>query len=161
MIKKIFLAIVLLPAISSCKSSSAFDYSQSIIQKEKKITPDIQETEEKVGKYAMANQYDSIGIVGKKMEEKIAAVINEIKEMKTPAVKEITNFKTASIHYFEFIKSLYTAYKNFGNADSDTERERQKEIISEIAAKTRDAISEVQLAQEKFATANGFKLEKK
>lgn len=161
MIKKIILAVLLLPAISSCKPSSAFNYSESIIQKEKKLTPDIKETENKVARYATANQYDSIGIAGKNMEQKVEAVINEIKEMKTPAAKEIANFKTAAINYFEFIKSLYTAYKNFGTAESDTEREKQRGIISEISSKTQDAVNDIQSAQKKFADANGFKLEKK
>ncbi|MBL7702162.1 MAG: hypothetical protein JNM14_07925 [Ferruginibacter sp.] len=162
MLKNLVFAAIILISIASCKSSKkkAFDYSENFVKKEKSISDDITKTEEKVARYAAVQQYDSIAIAGEKMEKLVDDKIQEIKKEPVPDVKEAANFKEACIKYFTFIKALYTAYKDFGKASSDTEREAVRTKLVELTDKKQAVIDDIKAAQKKFADANDFKLEK-
>lgn len=144
-----------------CKSRAAFDYSENFVKKEKSLSADITSTELKVGRYMEAEQYDSIAIASEKMEAEVDAVMKQVKDEPAPAVKEGDNFKEAGVKYFAFIKSMYTAYKEFGNAKSTDGRQAALDKIKDIVARRTDAVSEIQQAQRKFADANGFQVQKK
>lgn len=162
MLKKLFFAAILLISIASCKSSKkkAFDYSENFVKKEKSLSENITKTEENVARYAAVQQYDSIAIAGEKMEKLVDDKIQEIKKEPVPGVKEAENFKEACIKYFTFIKTLYTAYKDFGHASSDTERDAVRSKLVELTDKKQTVIEDIKTAQKKFADANDFKLEK-
>ncbi len=162
MLKKLTFAIILMISIASCSSKkAAFDYSENFVKKENSLLNDITSTENKVERYVAAEQYDSIAIAGEKMEQLVETKIQEIKKEPAPDVKEAANFKEACIKYFEFIKSMYTSYKEYGRATDDSEREKAKARVIEIAGSKRSAMTAMQTAQKKFADANGFRLEKK
>src|SRR5690349_12304071 len=119
MLKNLTIALVLVISIASCKSKAAFDYSQDFVKKEKSLLPDITSTEDKVSGYVSAGQYDSIAIAGERMEKIVDEKLQEIKKSSVPDVKEGENFKEACIKYFEFIKSMYTNYKEYGRAATE------------------------------------------
>ncbi len=54
---------------------------------------------------------------------------------------------------------MYTVYANFGSAGSDEQRETQWQKLFELVGKKNESIKAMQDAQQKFANANGFKLE--
>lgn len=156
----LFLIAMAVFSICSCQSKAAFKFSEDIVQKEKSLTADITQTEEEVGRFAEEAKFDSVAIVSERMEEKVAAKIEEIKAMKTPVAKEAENFKTATLHYFSFIKSVYTHYKNVGLAKADEARQEAATKLTDIEARRDVAINLMQQAQQKFAKANGFRIEK-
>ncbi|MBL0130671.1 MAG: hypothetical protein IPP43_05775 [Chitinophagaceae bacterium] len=66
MFKKLLLIALLFTGLVACKSKGAFNYSQSIVAKEKSLEPEIRATEKNVEKYLTAAQYDSVAIAGEK-----------------------------------------------------------------------------------------------
>ena len=160
MLKQLMLLVTVVFCIAGCKSDDAFNYSQDFVKKEQSLLPDITKTENLVNIYMETKQYDSIAIAGGKMEMLVNSKIKEVKENPAPNVKESDNFKEACIKYFQFIKSMYSGYKEFGMAQTDVAREEKMKELFEISNKKTAAINAIQIAQKKFADANGFKLEK-
>lgn len=161
MLKKISFAILVLAALASCKSKTAYNYSQNFVTKERSLNADIESTEEKVGRYAKYEQFDSIAVAGERMEKLVDSKLQEVKDEPAPDVKEGANFKAAAIKYFEFIKSMYTAYKAYGNAKTPEERDEKLNAIRTIVDQKPTVIADIQSAQKKYADANGFKIENK
>jgi len=159
MTRKILFAFIITCMIASCNSKSAFNYSQDIVKKEQSLTADITSTEEKVKNFLDKEQFDSIAAAGAKMEKLVDSKLAEIQSQPAPDVKEAPAFKEASIKYFQFIKSMYTGYREFGSATTPEGREEQMTKLRNIVMQKTDAISAMQKAQKKFADANGFKLE--
>lgn len=159
MIKRILFVLIVAVSLVSCKSKSAFNYSQDIVKKEKSLMNDINSTEANVEKFIAAEQYDSIAAAGARMEKLVDAKLTEIKDQPAPDVKEGEAFKDASVKYFSFIKSMYSGYRTFGSVSTPEEREKQMDKLRELVSKKTQVISDMQAAQKKFANANGFKLE--
>jgi hypothetical protein len=158
MIKKLLIVLIVFSVFSACNPQAAFNYSQNIVKKEQSLTPDITSTEQKVKVFNEKEQFDSIAVAGRRMEKLVDDRLNEIKEQPAPDVKEGPAFKDASIKYFEFIKSIYTGYKNYGNAAAET-RQQEMSKLQQMVLKKADAIADMQHAQRKFASANGFRIE--
>jgi hypothetical protein len=159
MTKNIFIALVVLCFLSSCKSKDAFNYSQDFVTKERAMIPDIDSTEDRVSRYADAGLYDSITVASTVMEKKFDVVIDGIKEKPAPDCKDGEHFKSEVIKYFDYMRSIYTAYKDFGNAPEDG-REAVRTRISDIVAQKPQVLADIKQAQNEFADANGFTVEK-
>lgn len=157
--KKLLIACLLFTSLIACKSKSAFDYSQNVVAKERSLEKYISETEDKVEKYADKEQFDSIAVAGEKMEKMIQDKIDEINAMDVPKAKEADNFKAAIMKYFNYMKSIYTGYKNVGRAASAEERTTLVLQLQKLVGEKQAAISDMQRAQKKYAEANGFKVE--
>lgn len=150
--------IAILFFIASCQSKSAFEFSNTIVKMEKELVPDIEKTESDVQRYISVANYDSIAIAGQRMESLVDAKLTELKNLPAPKAKDADNFKIASIHYFEYLKSIYTSYKNFGMQKTDETREIEKDKLLDLVNKKQAAIDDMQNAQRRFADANGFKI---
>ena len=158
---KLLFAFILLASITSCKSKSAYKYSQDIVSKERSLVPEMTSTEEKATTYVTAGQFDSLAILAEKMEKLVQQKIDEINAMPVPDAKEVDQFKNSSLDYFKFIKSLYTSYKELGNASSDEERQEVLTDLQSILNNKFKVAGEMQAAQKKYADANNFKVESK
>ncbi len=157
--RKMLLPLIAVIMLISCNSKSAFNYSQDIVKKEQSLLPDITSTEDKIRDFLSSEKYDSIAAAGERMEKLVDAKLNEIKDQPAPDVKEAQPFKDATLKYFRFIKSMYTGYKDFGNAKTAEDRESEMAKLRQIVNDKTQAIQDMQAAQKKFASANGFKLE--
>ena len=159
MLKKIFAVALLATILVSCKSKSAFNFSEDIVKKERSLEPAVQNVEAKIDDFFRAGQFDSVAAAAEKMENSIQQKIDEIEAMKVPDAKEADNFKAASITYFKFMRSVYTKYKEIGKAESDEEKQK---LVQEMQGMIKDkdkVISDMQAAQRKFASENGFKVQ--
>ena len=143
--------------LSACQRGSAYSYSETIVNKERSLTPLVVETETKAEKFMTSENYDSLVVVSKKMEDAVQQRIDEIRKLPAPDVKEGENFKAASLRYFEYFKSIYTSYKAYGQA-SEQDRSAARENMIALVDKKQKAIDDMQAAQKKFADANGFRL---
>ena len=121
--------------------------------------PAVDSTEDRVGRYADALQYDSIRIVSAELEKKFDGAIDEMKQKPAPDAKGGELFKSEALKYFEYMKSIYTAYKDFGAA-TDEDREAVRARFLELMQKKESVIQNIKVAQKEFAAANGFKIEK-
>lgn len=161
MFKKLLLGCMVLCSLAACKSKTAFNYSEDFVKKERSLLPDINATENSIKEFMEKEQYDSIAIVAGKMEDIVDAKLKEIKDQPAPDVKEGENFKEAGIKYFQYIKSMYTGYKNYGSAKTAVDRETEMNKLVELVDKKGAAIEDMQKMQKKYADANGFKIENK
>ncbi len=152
---------VLFTALVSCKSKGAYNYSQDIVAKERSLTPDIEATESKVGAYISAGNYDSIVVAGEKMEKLVQTKIDEINAMKMPKAKGVEAFKAATLRYFNYIKSIYTTYKEMGKAPTDEARQEVVNNLQKLVDEKQTIIDDMQKAQRSYADDNGFKVENK
>ncbi|MFZ1264072.1 MAG: hypothetical protein WAT34_11250 [Chitinophagaceae bacterium] len=159
MFKKLLLIALLFTGLVACKSKGAFNYSQTIVAKEKSLEPEIRATEKNVEKYLTAAQYDSVAIAGEKMEKLVQQKIDEINALSVPKAKETENFKAATIRYFNFIKSMYAGYKNLGKAATEEDRQQVIADLQKLVSEKQAIVDEMQKAQKKFADANGFKVQ--
>lgn len=158
--KQLFAVVMAAALLTACGSKkAAFQFSQDIVKKERSLITDIEKTEDAVERYNAAEQFDSIAIVGEKMESLIEEKVKEIKAMKAPKAKGAEEFKAAALRYFEFMKSLYTGYKNYGKAPSAEERDKVIQDVMKIVNDKDKAIKDMQTAQKKYADDNNFKLE--
>ena len=159
MLKKIIFAAIVLISFASCKSKAAFNYSQDFVTREQGLIKDIDITESNVKNFLAAEQYDSIAAAGERMEKLVDVQLREIKDKPAPDVKEGDNFKEACVSYFSFIKSMYTGYKDFGNAKTPEARQEQLTKVQEITGHKQAEVDNIRSVQKKYADANGFKLE--
>lgn len=159
MFKQLMLIAFLFTGLVACKSKSAFNYSEAITAKDKSLEIDVKATEDKVSKYGAAQQFDSVAIAGENMEKIVQQKIDEINALPVPKAKGAEEFKAAALTYFKFIKSLYTGYKNAGNAKTDEERQAIVTELQQIVGEKQKILSDMQAAQRKYAEANGFKVQ--
>jgi len=157
--RKIFFALIACNfLLLSCGSKNAFKYSEALAQKEESLKYDIEETESQVKKYFQDGMFDSMAAVSEKMVDLVNTKLQEIKDMKAPAVKESENFKTATIDYFTYIKKVYSYYVDYAKTESEDEKESKLESLKEFLGKKEQVLNTMRNAQRKYADANGFKL---
>ena len=141
-----------------CKSKLAVDYNDMIVEKQKSLGKSMDAAAPLLKNYFASFQYDSIASVSARMETKIDTIINEIAKKPVPNVKQGENFKKATLQYFDFMKSIYTSYKNYGLQNSPEGRQIQLQIMSMIINNEDKMIVQMQKAQQIFAKDNGFKI---
>lgn len=159
MVKKMIALVLIVIGFVSCKSNNAFKYSQDFVGSEKKLMPMIETTETKAGEYIALQQYDSMAMVSEKMENAINDVIKDAKTKPAADAKDGEKFKVDVIKYFEFLKSVYASYKDYGNAATDNARQQEAIKMQALVSKKSAVVKTIQTAQEEFAKANGFKIE--
>ena len=156
---KSILFILLIPAFFGCKSKTAHTYSQWIVGKETSLLPDINKTENNVERFATAGNFDSIAIVSERMERLVDKRLQEIEDKPAPDLKEAENFKKASLRYFAFLESIYTRYKIFALKKTDEERDIERKTMIALMEEKPRVVLDMQEAQQKFAKANGFRIQ--
>lgn len=172
MAKKLSVILILLISLLGCNShdkgksstgdnskssgNTAYDYNEDFLKKEKSLEPEINKTESSVSVFMRTEKYDSIAIAGERMEVLIDKIINDIKATPAPDVKEGENFKEAGVRYFDFMKKMYTVYKDYGHAKDAAGRQVQLDKLQELTSKKTEEIQHIQDVQKKFASENGF-----
>lgn len=143
-----------------CKSKNAFDYSQAIVKIESEFASEIVEADKKVSRYTDAGQNDSAAIITQQMEELAGKKLEQVRNLKVPDVEEAENFKQAAIRYFTYLKTIYTSFNKFTKATTEADREAERQRLARIVADKDEATKALQAAQQKFAAANNFRIEK-
>lgn len=161
MTKQLLVALLVILGLFSCKARTALNYSENFVKKERGLAPDIAKTESAVAKFVVAKQFDSIAAAGERMEKLIDVELQSITDTPPPDVEGVADFKSACIKYFAYLKSVYTGYKNLGNATSDEARQAELDKIVELSSRNQLVSNEIRAAQQKFASANNFRVENK
>jgi len=142
-----------------CKSKIAMDFNDMIVKKQKKLAERMDEAEPKLKNYFATYEYDSIASISGRIEAKIDSIMHEIKSQPAPKVKQGENFKKAALGYFDYMKSIYTSYKNYGIQTTPEGRMLHLQIMSMVIGKEDKMIADMQQAQRIFAKDNGFKIQ--
>lgn len=158
--KNITLLLLLAAALIGCQSQSAFDYSQRIVQLDTELSSAIAIADEKVGTFLDNNQVDSAIQVSQHMEDLADSKLKEIQKMEVPDVEEGENFKKAAVQYFVYLKAVYSSFNRFTMASNDGEKENERQKLARMVGQKGQVTKELQAAQQKFAKANNFRIEK-
>jgi len=158
-LKQVLTALFLIVMIS-CKSKTAFDYSEAIVKMENELSADIAKADLKVTEYLDAQKTDSAIMMSQQMELLADSKLKEVQKMEAPKVKEGDNFKRAAVRYFSYIKSIYASFNKFTMAVTDEEKETERQRLAKIIKDKTEATDAMQEAQRKFAAANDFAIEK-
>jgi hypothetical protein len=142
-----------------CKSKIAMNYNDMIVEKQKSLGKNMDQAAPLLKNYFASFEYDSIASVSSRMETKIDTIIREIAKKPVPPVKQGENFKKAALRYFDYMKSIYTSYKNYGLQNSPEGRQIQLQVMTMIINNEEKMIAEMQKAQKIFAKDNGFKIQ--
>src|SRR5690349_701148 len=127
----IVVAIVLLATVTGCKSKTAFDYSEKIVKQERELGPDIEKADQQMAKYLETQTYDSVISISTRMERLVNSKLEVIKSSEPPSVAEADNFKKAAIRYFDYMKSMYSSYKNYASQTGEEDKEKaRQELVS-------------------------------
>jgi len=156
--KKLLFLVPVIFLVCSCKSKTALDFSEKIVQKEKSLGDDIKNTESRVKDFILAGKFDSMAVVSTKMEGLINEKLNEIKGMQTPDLKFADDFKRHAMEYFAYMKKIYTGYVKYAKAETDELRQKEYENIQDMVSQKDNVLRTMRDSQNKFAKANGFKL---
>jgi hypothetical protein len=141
-----------------CKSKKALDYNNMIVHNQQTLAKSMDETEPQLKNYFANYEYDSIASVSSRMEAKIDSIIRNIQKKPAPNVKQGENFKKVALNYFDYMKTIYTSYKNYGAETSPEGRMIGLAVISRVTSHEDKVIAEMQQAQRIFAKDNGFKI---
>lgn len=154
------IVLISILALVSCKSKTAFDYSQQIVKMETELAAEIAIADQQVSKLLDAEQNDSAAIITKQMEEMAAKKLEEVKNLEAPKAEEAENFKKAAVRYFTYLKTIYSSFNKFTNATSAKEKETERLKLARIVDDKEEASKALQAAQQKFAAANDFRIGK-
>jgi ABC-type Fe3+-hydroxamate transport system substrate-binding protein len=160
MMKKFLFIAALFTSLAACKSKTdaALKYNQDFVAKDNNLQSEEQVIEDKVGNFYNERMYDSIAAAGEHMEVVLQKAIDEIDAKPVPKAKGIEQFKEAVLKYFRFRKSIYTVYKEYGQAGTDEKREEIETIRNKLVAQRDDVASDMQNTQSIFSKANGFRM---
>lgn len=153
-------AALSLLVLASCKDKSAFEYSQSIVRIEKSMEVQMIASENSIGDFFEREVYDSALVASQRMEALADSKLKEVEALKVPDAKEANSFRSAAIRYFSYIKSIYTAYKDYSLQASVEDRQAAGIRLLEVTNKKDEVIRDMQNAQLRYAKANGFRIEK-
>jgi hypothetical protein len=149
----LFLAILV-----SCKSKSAFDYSEKIVAIERSLGPSIMTGEKKIIDAFQTSNMDTAIAVSKRMAAIIGEKITDINALTLPDVEEGENFKKATVRHFTNLRDIYAGYGRIAMQPTDEERESERQKVLLMEEDGKKSLVEMQRAQRKFAEANGFKI---
>lgn len=87
------------------------------------------------------------------MEDTVDAKIAAVKEL--PAIgKGAEDLKTATERYFEYIKSIYTTYREAGEAKTDEEKKAAAEKMNKIISAQPEVMATLKAVQDKYVADN-------
>lgn len=164
---------ILIPAIAfvmlfSCKSKTtetgpapqtAKEYNEKIIDLEESLSEPLLKAEAEIKVRGERGDFPAMAQSAKAMEDTVDTRINALKKME-PVGKGGEDFKTVSVRYFEYIKSIYTSYKNIADAKDDAARGKANEEMIKVMNAQTGVMANLKATQDKFAADNAFTIEK-
>ncbi|MBZ4188224.1 hypothetical protein K7B07_04930 [Niabella sp. 3A5MI-3] len=139
---------------------TAKQFSDEIAKEEQSLAEPIRAAENAIKVHADSADYKSVAEEAKKMEVLIQEKIDRIEKVDVSSLTGGEDFKTVAIRYFEYFKSLYTAYREIGDAPDEAARITASDRMNQILVAQEEVILRLQDTQARFAAENGFILEK-
>lgn len=91
----------------------------------------------------------------KAMEDSIQLRLDAAKNL-SPVGVGGEDFKVVSVRYFEFLKSIYTTYREMAEAKDDNIKMEKAKQMESLMNSQAGVMATLQQAQQKYATDNGF-----
>ena len=151
-------------SFTACKSKStetgeapatASQYYEKVAELEETMSEPLLTTEAAIKARGDKKDFAGIAQAAGAMEDSVDLRINALKKLE-PVGKGGEDFKLIASRYFEYIKSIYTAYKKIGEAKTEEERMKGADEMTNIINGQAAVMANLQSAQAKFAADNGF-----
>lgn len=156
---KLLPALVIVFLLSACGSKKkAFRFSEDIVAMETSLMPEIEKTETEVEQAIGRGDNATVIKSSSRMEGLIDEKIKEIEKRSVEGISHGEEFKKTCLHYFEYMKSIYTSYRQYGEAPTEEEKQKVAGDMMKIVNGKNLEISKLQSEQRAFAKANGFKI---
>lgn len=149
--------------LTACKEKitmSAKQFSDEVAVLEQGLAEPIRQTENTIKKCADSADYKCVAAAAEKMEGIIQEKIDQIEKVDVSKFTGGEDFKTVAVRYFEYFKSLYTAYRAIGDAPDEPARVEASNRMNQILVAQEEVMLRLQDTQVRFAAENGFILEK-
>ena len=101
------------------------------------------------------NNMAGVAQSAKAMEDSIQVRIDAINKM-SPVGKGGEDYKIVAARYFEYLKSIYTTYREIAEAKDENGRVEKSNKMQSIMNAQNAVLSNLQQAQQKYAADNGF-----
>lgn len=163
----ILFAICFSAIFISCKSKTADtathpltaqEYNDTIFNLEESMSEPLLKTEAEIKARSDKGDFTGMAQSARAMEDTVDIRINALKKIDA-AGKGGADFKTIAVRYFEYIKSIYTGYKNIAEAKTDDTRKEAVDKMTNILNAQPDVMANLKSAQNKYATDNGFAIQ--
>lgn len=162
----LLVALAYTSILFSCTSTKKEDtqtpmqFSEKIVNMELELGQPLASAEKSIITKLDSSDYENAGKIAAEAEKLVDEKIKSIEKINAKGFTGGEEFKTTAINYFEYVKSIYTNYKNIGTAGSEGARLAEVRRMDTIRANQERVITMMQAAQDKFATDNGFQVDK-
>jgi hypothetical protein len=141
-----------------CKSKVAMNYNDMIVQEQNNLRNGMDEAEPRLKNYFVTFEYDSIVSVSNRMEAKVDSILQKIEKEPAPKADQGENFKKAVLRYFDYFKTVYASYKNYGLQTTPEGRLSAGQDMTMTLSHEENMIADMLEAQRIFAKDNNFKI---
>ncbi|MFV0607371.1 MAG: hypothetical protein ACK5NK_16200 [Niabella sp.] len=129
--------------------------NQKVIDLENSMAEPILKAEAEIKVRSQNGNMEGVVQSAKAIEDSIQLRIDELNKI-SPVGVNGADFKLIATRYFEYMKSIYTTYKEIALAKDDAEKSAKAKQMESIIKAQADVVSNLQQAQQKYATENGF-----
>ncbi len=135
--------------------ATASQYYEKVAELEETLSEPILTTEAAIKARGDKKDFAGVARSARAMEDSLDLRISALKKI-DPVGKGGEDFKIVATRYFEYLKSIYTAYKKIGEAKTEEERIKGVDEMTNIINGQPAVMANLQSAQAKFAADNGF-----
>lgn len=157
----IFVSIAFLLVFVSCKSEkneqavTPQKFNEQIVLLEESLEEPLLKAEAEIKVRSEKADFTGMAQSAKAMEDTVSKKISEIKKIAAVG-KGGEDFKTVAVRYFEYIKSIYTSYRNIAEAKTEEARVEATKKMNDVLNSQPAVLSNLQTSQQKYATDNNF-----
>ena len=157
----IFVSIAFLLVFVSCKSEkneqavTPQKFNEKIVLLEESLEEPLLKAEAEIKVRSEKADFTGMAQSAKAMEDTVSKKISEIKKIAAVG-KGGEDFKTVAVRYFEYIKSIYTSYRNIAEAKTEEARVEATKKMNDVLNSQPAVLSNLQTSQQKYATDNNF-----
>ncbi len=162
--KKLLLISIFAAGMVACKSKStpaeqapltASEFYEKVATLEETLSEPLLKAEAEIKARGDKGDYPGIARSASAMEDTMDAKIKILKDM-PPAGFGGEDFKLMVSRYFDYIKSIYTAYRKIGEAKTEEDRIKAAEEMKTVMDGQTAVMNNLQSSQTRFAADNHF-----
>ncbi|ANH84005.1 hypothetical protein A8C56_16005 [Niabella ginsenosidivorans] len=135
---------------------TAKQYSDEVLRMQQSLAEPIRQAENEIKAFGDSANYSGMAGAAGKMESLIQGKIDTLNKIDAASFQGGADFKTVVIRYFEYLKSVYSSYKEIGNAANGVERLKATDDMYQKLSAQQDVEERMRTSQTRFAALNGF-----
>ncbi len=143
------------PAAEAAKVYMPVQLNETIMALENSLEEPMLKAEAEIKVRSSNANMAGVAQSAKAMEDSIQLRLDAAKNL-SPVGVGGEDFKVVSVRYFEFLKSIYTTYREIAEAKDDNIKMEKAKQMESLMNSQAGVMATLQQAQQKYATDNGF-----